>query len=263
MNVELYKYNFISLLVIISFFALSSCSKKKEDTSAEYVYTKAMKELKNKNYSESIKLFEEINDNHPLSNWANKGQIMTAYAHYKKEDYDDAIAAAQSFIQNNPIDKNIPYVMYLKSMSYYNRISDITRGQDNTQMASYSFRELIARFPDLDYSKDSIKKLITVDEHLAGATMSIGRYSIEHENYVGAIQNFNKVINRYKHTNQTPEAYYHLAEIYKKIGMKKEHERALSIIENKYQDTKWGKHAKKLAAGHYTENTNKVAEDNE
>ena len=65
-------------------------------------------------------------------------------------------------------------------------------------------------------------KIIFIDEHLAGAKMSIARYQMSAKNYVGAIKNLNEVINRYRGTNQIYEAYFRLIEIYFHIGMKDE-----------------------------------------
>ncbi|MDA0901953.1 MAG: outer membrane protein assembly factor BamD [Proteobacteria bacterium] len=240
-------HQLLSCLIAISL--LASCANKKEDTSAEFVYKVAMKELKDRNYSEATRKFEEINNNHPLSKWAVKGQIMTAYAHYKKDDYDDVIVTVNGFIQSNPSHKDINYMQYLRSMSYYERIPDIQRGQDNSQMASYSFRELIARYPDSIYAQDGLKKLPIIDEHLAGAKMSVGRYNIETKNYIGAINNFNEVINKYRMTQQVPEAYYRLAEIYKKLGMESESQKAVSIISQYYPKSVWNKRLKRLDKG--------------
>ena len=243
-----YSYTKLPLIFTLILLIFTSCSHKEKNDSAEYLYIEAMKELKNKNYTQAIELFEKINDNHPLSKWSVKGQIMITYAYYKQGSYDEAAGAAQSFIQNNPNHKDVPYVQYLYAMSYYNRIPNIKRGQDNTKIASYGFRELIARFPDSKYSEDAGKKLHVVDEHLAGAKMEIGRYQISNKNYVGAIKHFNNVISNDKNSNQMPEAYYRLFEIYYKIGMNSEAQKALLQLKQLYPESRWYQYAIKIQA---------------
>jgi hypothetical protein len=95
----------------------------------------------------------------------------------------------------------------MKGLSYYNKIPSIERAQDYTREASLAFRELIAKFRDTEYTADAKEKIVFIDEHLAGAKMSIARYQISSRNYVGAIKNLNEVVNRYHGTNQIYEAY--------------------------------------------------------
>jgi len=227
---------------------LLSCSKKDEKTSAEISYIKAMKLLKNKNYSEAASDFEKIDDEFPFSKWAIKGQTMATYAHYKDEDYTKLLTVVDDFLRLNPSSEYVPYMLYMKALSYYNQIPSIERAQDNTQQASFTFRELVARFPDSDYTDDSKEKLIFVDEHLAGAKMSVGRYQIENKNYVGALKNFSEVIERYRQTKQVPEAYFRLVEIYLKIGLKEEARKAEKNLHEKFPENYWTKLAEKIDA---------------
>ena len=52
--------------------------------------------------------------------------------------------------------------------------------------------------------------------------MAIGRYQLKNNNFVGALTNFQSVLNDYPKTSQTPEAYRRLAEIYLKLGLEKQ-----------------------------------------
>lgn len=224
-----------------------SCASKKEEDSAEYSYIKAMELIKQKRYAEAAEAFEKIDDDFPLSKWAIKGQTISAYAFYKEEKYDDVIRVVDNFIRLNPNNDYVAYMQYLKSLSYYYRIPDIKRGQDHTKMASISFRELVAKFPYSIYSEDSRAKLVIVDEHLAGAKMSVGRYQMNNRIYIGAIKNFNEVIDSYSQTEQVPEAYFRLAEIYYKIGIKSESRKALIKLKNYSSNEWWYNHGRKLA----------------
>lgn len=231
----------ICLLILCLIITVPSCSEKEEKSSAEIAYTKAMKKLKDHDYLSAAEDFGKITDEHPLSKWAIKGQTMSAYSYYKEEKYDDVIKTAEEFIRNNPNHLDVAYMMYLKSLSYYNRISEITRAQDNAISASYSFRELIARFPLSDYAGDAKEKLVLVDNHIAGAKMSIGRYELQTTSYIGAIKNFQEVIDRHSRTSQAPEAYFRLFETYKKIGLNKQAEKYEEMLISNYPDSKWSK----------------------
>ena len=227
----------IIFLVIIS--ALSCAKKKEEIPTGETTYTRAKKLLDEKNYSEAAKEFEKIDDDFPFSKWAVKSQNMAAYAFFKNKDYADVIRVVDDFIRINPSNETVPYMYYMKALSYYEQIPDITRAQDNSRFASSTFRELIARFPNTDYAFDARDKLSFVDEHIAGAKMAVGRYQISQENYVGALKNFHEVVQRYSFTNQGPEAYYRLVEIYSKIGLKNEARKVRDQLEERFRNNEW------------------------
>lgn len=240
---------FKNLFLIIAISALLfSCSKKDEKNNAEISYAKAMKKLKDKSYSEAGDDFEKIDSDFPFSKWAVKGQTMAVYARYKDENYTKLLSTVDDFLRLNPNSEYVPYMLYMKGLSYYNQIPEITRAQDNTQQASFVFRELVARFPTTDYAFDAQEKLILVDEHLAGAKMSVGRYQIKNRNYVGALENFRFVTLRYRQTNQAPEAYLRLIEIYYKIGLKEEARKAFYQIKSKFPHNDWTQLAEKLHA---------------
>lgn len=234
------------LILFIMLFAVFSCAKKEKTPTAESTYIKAYEQLKDKNYSESAKTFEKIEDDFPFSKWAPKAQIMAAYAYYKNNDHADTIRVVEDFIRINPADSAIDYMTYLKAMCYYKQIPDIARAQDNTKLASITLRELVARFPNSDYAQDARDKLVVVDEHLAGAKMSVGRYQINQENYIGALQNFQEVVDRYHYTNQAPESYYRLVETYNKIGLTSQATKANQILQERFSDNEWAQMAQKF-----------------
>ena len=240
------------VLIFLISAILGSCSshghKKidEEKNSAELAYAKAAKLLENKSYNEAAEAFAKIDDEYPFSKWANKAQTMAVYAYYKEENYAKLSQIIDDFLRLNPASEYVPYMLYIKGLSYYNQIPAISRAQDDTQLASFTFRELIARFPASEYAKDASTKLDFIDEHIAGAKMSVGRYQISSRNYVGAISHFNEVIKRYRYTKQVPEAYFRLVEIYYKIGMRKESLKAYNTLKTSYPQSNWVNLAQKI-----------------
>ncbi len=206
-------------LLFISLFTTSCASKKKEVKNAATEYKKAMEILKNKSYNEAATKFEELSDEYPLSEWSIKGQAIAAYSYFAEENYEEVIRVATEFKSLYPASNYVSYLQYMKALSHFKLMPDIRRGQDDTRLASYDLRELIARFPRSKYIKDAKEKLIIINENLAASMMSTGRYQIKTENYVGAIMKFSKVTYQYPKTKQAAEAYARLYEIYYKLGM--------------------------------------------
>lgn len=238
------RFTLIFLLLTTTLFC---CAKKKDEKSnAEVAYTKAMASLKDKNYSAAAEAFSKIDDDFPFSKWAVKAQTMAVYAYYKDEDYPKLVSTVDDFIRLNPANEAVPYMMYMKGLSFYKQIPEINRAQDNTHEASITFRELVARFPADSHSEDARKKLTYVDEHLAGAKMSVGRYQIKNKNYIGAINNFTEVTERYRATDQVPEAFFRLTEIYYKLGLQKESVAAFHQLKYFFPQNNWTQLAEKI-----------------
>ena len=61
--------------------------------------------------------FEEVERQHPYSQWATRAQLMSAYAFYEANDYDEAVAAAQRFIDLHPGHEDVAYAYYLIGVS--------------------------------------------------------------------------------------------------------------------------------------------------
>lgn len=233
----------LSLIIISSLFLFSCASKEKikEIKTAKNEYQKAYDMLKDKRHIEAAEKFEAIYDDFPLSPWSIKAQTMAAYAYYGEKRYDDTIRIAQTFNQLNPNSQYAPYLQYMKAMSYFKMIPNITRAQDYTKLASYDFRELIARFPRSEYIKDARERILVVNEYLAGFEVTKARYQMKHQHYVGAIMHLNDVIYRYSKTKHAREAYFRLYEIYYKLGMNEKAGRVKQEMQEIYPDNRWSK----------------------
>jgi len=230
----------MKLTIFLSlFFLLFSCATKEEKITPELLYSNALKLLKGKNYTDSAKEFEKIDDDFPFSKWAIKGQVMAGYAHFKNKDFDKVILISEDFSRLNPTSEYLPYMLYLRGICYYLQIPSIDRAQDFSSQASSVFRELIVRFPQDDRAIDAKEKLDFVDEHLAGAVLQKARMQINQKNFVGAINNLQLVINRYRYTKQVAESYFRLAEIYWFLGNNKEFLKAKKILISEFSDNYW------------------------
>ena len=74
----------------------------------EQLYNTGMDLLLGGNPVAAAAVFDEVDRQHPYSVWANKAQIMAAYALYKRNRYDDAIVALERFIQLQPGSPDAP-----------------------------------------------------------------------------------------------------------------------------------------------------------
>src|SRR6267154_4730602 len=59
------------------------------------------------------KKFEEVDRQHPYSDWARKSLLMSAYAFYNSGDYDSCIGAATRYVTLHPGSADAAYAQYL------------------------------------------------------------------------------------------------------------------------------------------------------
>lgn len=203
------------------------------------LYDDAMGKLGAQNFKEAAKAFEEVERQHPYSTWAVKAQLMAAYAYYEGGKFDDAILAADRFIDLYPANADVPYAYYLKALCYYEQISDVGRDQKMTLDARAALSEVIKRFPESEYARDARLKLDLTTDHLAGKEMEIGRWYETTGNWLAAINRFQKVATDYQTTSHVPEALYRLVEIYTKLGLKEEAKKSGAVLGYNYPGSDW------------------------
>jgi len=205
----------------------------------EELYNQALDLLEEGGYQDAAQAFEEVERQHPYSQWATRAQLMAAYAYYEANLYDDAIAAAERFAELHPGHKDVPYAHYLVGISYYERISDVGRDQKMTEQALAAFDELIRRFPDSEYARDASLKADLARDHLAGKEMEIGRFYLRRGQYVAAINRFRNVVERYQTTTHVPEALHRLTEAYLAIGVEEEARRTAAVLGHNFPGDRW------------------------
>ena len=201
--------------------------------------TAALDELGAQEYKTAAKSFEEVDRQHPYSVWATKAQIMAAFAYYQSNKYDDAIIALDRFIQLHPGHRDLAYAYYLKALCYYEQISDVGRDQRITQQALEALAEVVKRFPGSPYARDARLKIELAIDHLAGKEMAVGRYYQANQQYVGAINRYRVVIERYQTTTHVPEALHRLVESYLALGVKSEAQEAAAVLGYNFPGSEW------------------------
>jgi outer membrane protein assembly factor BamD len=234
--------------------ALAACGtsepKTVPDAAPEALFNRGMNELTiNHNATEAIKYFDEVDRQHPYSVWANKAQLMSAYALYAANKYENALTALDRFIQLHPGSRDAPYAYYLKALCYYERITDITRDQEITQQAMNALLDVVRRFPDSEYARDSQIKIDLTRDHLAGKEMDIGRFYMKRNQYLAAINRFRRVVEVYQTTSQVPEALERLTEAYLAIGLTEEAQASAAVLGHNFPGSEWYVDAYNLLTG--------------
>jgi outer membrane protein assembly factor BamD len=209
------------------------------DVPAEKLYNEGLAHATNQNYESAAKKFDIVNRYHPNSLWGKKAVVMTAYAYYEAAQYDDAISAAKRYLALNPNGPEAAYAQYILAMSYFNQIPDVTRDQERTERAILAMRELLQRYPNSEYAKDTREKLLVASDMLAGKEMQVGKHYLDKRNYTGAINRYREVVSKYQNTRHVEEALMRLTEAYFAVGVVGEAQTAAAVLGHNFPDSPW------------------------
>jgi len=238
------------VFIFIAFTFLINCSTssskdkisgQEEYSPPEILFTQAMLMFDNKQYELASEKFKNIERIYPLSNEAIQSQIMQGFINYIILEYDTAIFQFSRIINKYPSLKNIDYVYYMKALCYYEQISHEELDGKFNILALENLNQVIKRFPNSKYSKDSFQKIILVKSNIAAKHMSIARFYQKEKKYTAALNRYKIVIDSFQETKFAPEALYRVSEIYLSLGMTEESKKNASILGYNYPDCTWYK----------------------
>lgn len=219
------------------------------ERSVEQIYADGWRAINMGAWDVCAAQFNEVERQHPYSPWARRGMLISAFCSYQANDYTTAIATADQYIQLHPGSQEVAYAFYLKAISLYEQIVDISRDQSNTEGALVALQDVVQRFPDTEYARDATLKIDLTNDHLAGKEMAVGRYYLSRGDYVGAINRFRTVVDQYQTTPQIAEALERLTEAYYSLGLNSEAQTAAAVLGRNYPGSAWYQDAYNILKG--------------
>jgi len=217
------------------------------DQPADKLYNEGLYLLNEKSDAKNAaKKFEDVDRQQPYSEWARKSLVMSAYAYYQAQQYDDSIAAAQRYVTLHPGSPDAAYAQYLIAASYFDQIPDVTRDQARTEKAIAALEEVVRKYPNTEYANSARQKMEMARDQLAGKEMMVGRYYLNRKDFVGAINRFKVVVTKYQTTRHVEEALERLAESYMALGIVSEAQTAAAVLGHNFPDSPWYKDAYNL-----------------
>ncbi|TAN48132.1 MAG: outer membrane protein assembly factor BamD [Methylococcaceae bacterium] len=243
-----------TILLILLSAVLPACSlfSDQKDTdqyagwSADQFYTEAKKSLIEGNYQQAVTLYEKLESRYPFGKYSNQAQMDIAYAYYKNDEPDSAIAAADRFISLNPRNPHVDYAYYLRALTNYNRgISFMDRflPTDTTQRdptpakeAQQQFHELISKFPGSPYSADARQRVVALRNNIAMYEANVAEYYLRRGAYVAAAKRCESIIRDYQRTPAVPVALKMLEDSYRHLELAELADAAAHIYAHNYRE---------------------------
>ena len=240
--------------LIISLTAFSGCSTfntdplpdPEESWAVERVYSEAKKALKDEDYPTAIKYYNLLEARFPFGDYAQQSLIDSAYAHYKADDPENALATIDRFIRVYPLNPNLDYAIYLRGLINFTRDVGIVekyiprdetqRDPGAAQFALQDFTNLINRFPSSQYSEDASQRIVYLRNRLAQHEVNVAHFYLRRGAYIAALNRGKYVIENYQRTPAMPEALLIVAKAYKILELNDLSEDALRVLETNYPE---------------------------
>jgi outer membrane protein assembly factor BamD len=216
------------------------------DQPAGTLYNQGLANLNSGKLKEAVDSFNEVDRQHPYSEYAQKALLMSAFANYRRGAFDDTVESANRYLALYPGTSDAPYAKYLIGSSYFQQIPDVTRDQGATRKAMVQLNDIILHYPKSEYADDARAKLIVAKDQLAGKEMQVGRYYLEQRNYLASIGRFQVVVTDYQDTRHVEEALERLTEAYLSLGIIPEAQTAAAVLGHNFPKSPWYEDAFKL-----------------
>jgi len=212
------------------------------DQPAEKIYNEALYLLNERqDYRAAAKRFEEVDRQHPYSEWSRKALLMSAFAYYEAKEYPEAVNNAKRYITMHPGSPDAAYAQFILGSAYYDQILDVTRDQKQTREAIAALEEVIRKYPNTEYAISAKRKIDVGRDTLAGKEMEIGRFYLKRRDFTGAINRFKVVVTQYQTTRHVEEALMRLTEGYMALGIVHEAQTAAAILGHNFPNSRWYK----------------------
>ena len=257
--------------IFFTYLIISGCGQKKvevkplEDTNIDSQMIKAYNEgltaLDNKDYMLAVKKFGEAEILYPQSIWAPRSALMTAYSYYVYERYFDTIFELERFLKTYPEHNRQNYAYYLLGLAYYEQIVDEKKDLEPIINSKKYFQIIINEYPGSEYAADAEFKLDLIKEILAAKEMYLGRYYIEKEKWIPAINRYKIILENYDDTIYVEEAIHRLVEIHYKVGLIDESKKYANLLGYNYQSGEWYEKSYKIFNKNYEKPKIKTAKN--
>ena len=215
--------------------------------SAQRIHAEARSAMNEGGYDRAIELLQKLEARYPYGRFAQQAQLEVAYAYYKTNEREMALAAADRFIRLHPNHPNVDYAFYLKGLVNFNENlgllgwlskQDLSeRDPKGAQEAFDTFNELVNRFPDSRYTPDSIQRMRYLVNSLAQHEVHVARYYYRRGAYVAAVNRSQAAIKDYPDAPAIEEALFIMRDSYEAMGLTELREDTERVIQMNFPNS--------------------------
>jgi outer membrane protein assembly factor BamD len=160
----------------------------------EELAMRGMEEYEDGNYKKSIDYFQKLKDIYPFSRYAVLAELKLGDAHYRIEQYEDAIFAYEEFEKLHPRNEAIPYVIYQIGRCHFDRMTTPDRDQTSARKALETFQRLQKQYPNDPYARSAADHIVACHKSIAGHEFGVGQFYFKSRHYKAALLRFRSVV---------------------------------------------------------------------
>jgi outer membrane protein assembly factor BamD len=243
---------------------LGACSKPppsfEEVEPADVLYQRGLELLKGGtwlgviprvDYDEAIDAFQSIIDNYPYSEYAVLAELRIADAYFEDEKYEEALAYYRDFADLHPQHEMVPYTIYRAALCHERRVRSPNRDQTATRDALLFLDRLLAHHPYSEYATEAEVLWRSLRGRLAEHVKEIADFYASRGEWESAAERYRTLLNEYPGLGYDAEALYRLGLCYLRMNRDREAESIFQAVVQNYQDSDVARDAEdRIAALH-------------
>jgi outer membrane protein assembly factor BamD len=197
--------------------------------SAQKLFVEATEALREGDYETAVKYYEKLEARYPFGKYATQAQLNIAYAYYRFDEPESALAALDRFLRLYPNHRATAYAWYLRGLVNFNRSltfldrfipTDTSQRDTGASMEAYNdFATVVRRFSDSVYVEDARKRMLHLRNNIARHEVDVAEYYMKRGAFVAAANRANYVIENYQRTPAVKDALEIMIAAYTKLEL--------------------------------------------
>jgi outer membrane protein assembly factor BamD len=225
------------LLIVIALVAGCAARKEPREPTAEENYRMGMEKFDKKNYKDAIPYYQKILENYPFSFYAIQAELKIAESYFLDKKYVEALVHLQGFQELHPTNENIPFVLWMKAVSYSEQFRTIDRDVSSMDNSKRELIELTTRFPESPYSEEAREMLVRVNGRLAENDFYVAHFYYRSADYYAALKRFQRILDKYPIEGVADKALYYMGKCYFFLREEPSAQEAFGSVVHRYPES--------------------------
>ena len=231
---------------------LTGCGRSKdvqqddELAAAQKLQSDARSALRSARWLDAQRYYQRLVTRYPFGDHAENALLEMAYAQFRANDHDRAIATSDRFIRTYPLSENLAYAYYLKGVvrarqgysatGRFFGFDPANNDQTHIRQAFRDFREVVDRFPESDYAADARLRMVHLRNILARHEVAVAKYYLDRDAWVAASRRARQVMEEYPRTPSIADALAIQVISYEALGQQQLADKNRQVLNSNFPD---------------------------
>ncbi|OGQ96587.1 MAG: hypothetical protein A2521_15405 [Deltaproteobacteria bacterium RIFOXYD12_FULL_57_12] len=184
-----------------------------ESGTPESLSMTGLDEFNHGKYSAALKVFEDLKNRFPFSDFSLLAELKSADCHYYLQNYPEALVLYKEFEERHPTNEAIPYVIFQTGMCYNRQIETIDRDPAAASETIQAFSRLLRTAPASPYTEEARARILAARNFLANHEFYVATFYIRTKSYPEAEGRLEYLVREYPDASIAPQATTLLADL--------------------------------------------------